>query len=232
MAKEGRSATRAAAVHQRLRDDILGGRFRPGERLKFQQICEDYKTSVGAAREALTRLASEGLVRSQPNFGYMVTPLSLEDLEDLTAARVELECMALRMSIEKGDRQWEANAVAAHHLLARTPFTSSEQPGRPTDEWARVHTEFHFALIAGCPNRRILQMARSLREEAGLYQLWSVSLQRKPDRDGAAEHRALLEASVDRDAERAALLLREHLQHTARLLQADGLHELHAPPEE
>ena len=229
MARDGRAATRAAAVHERIRDDILGGRLRPGERLKFQVVCERYQTSVGAAREALTRLVSEGLVRTQPNLGYTVTPLSLEELADLTEARVDLECLALRRAIEHGDRRWEAAAIAAHHVLATTPFTSEAEPDRPTDEWARVHTEFHFALIAGCPNRRILQMACSLREEASLYQLWSVSFRREPQRDGAAEHRAILEATVAKDADKAVDLLREHIQHTSQLLQADGVHDLGSP---
>ena len=219
MAKQGGSATRAEAVHERLRADILSGRLSPGQRLKFQEVCDRYTTSVGAAREALTRLVGERLVQNQPNHGYMVTPLSHADLADLTQARVEIESLALRMSVTSGDRAWEAQAVAAHHFLERTPFTDPGDPHRPTDEWAGAHTAFHFALIAGCPNRRLLQMARSLREEAVLYQLWSVSLQHEPSRDQAAEHRGLLQATLDRDADRAVQLLRDHLLHTARILE-------------
>lgn len=218
MARLGQSATRADAVHDRLRGDILGGRLPPGGRLKFHELCERYTTSVGAAREALTRLVGEGLVQAQANQGFRVTPLSTEDLADLTEARVELESLAFRSSVRNGTRAWEAQAVAAHHYLERTPFTSPDDPSRPTDEWARAHTDFHFALIAGCTNRRLLQMARALREEAGLYQLWSVSLRHDPGRDPAAEHRALLDAAVERDADLAVALLRRHLQDTARIL--------------
>lgn len=230
MARDGQGGTRAIALHERLRADILGGRLRPGERLKFNHLCTAYQTSVGAAREALTRLVSEGLVRTQPNLGYTVTPLSLADLSDLTEARVELECLALRKAIESGDRRWEAQAVAAHYILAGTPVEDPDDPGRPTDEWARVHTEFHFALIAGCPNHRLLAMARALRAEASLYQLWSVSFRREPERDGPAEHRAILEATVARDADLAVDLLADHLRHTARLLELDGENELRGSP--
>ncbi|MFC9359096.1 GntR family transcriptional regulator [Rhodococcus sp. NPDC057014] len=216
MAKDGQSVTRAAAVHQQMRSDIFSGTLQPGDRLKFQKVCERYQTSVGAAREALTRLVAEGLVQSQPNVGYTVTPLSIEDLNDLTEARVELECLALRKAIENGDRHWEANLVAAHHLLANTPFGSGTEPWH-TDEWGSAHTAFHFALIARCPNRRILQMARSLREEAGLYQRWSESF-RPSHRDVAAEHLAILEATLARDADRASTLLKNHLRQTARLI--------------
>jgi DNA-binding GntR family transcriptional regulator len=77
---------------------------------------------------------------------------------------------------------------------------------------------FHNALLAGCPNRRLVRLAQSLREEAGLYQFWSVSLRKEPDRDGIDEHRGLVEASVARDVPTAQARLRDHLAHTTRLL--------------
>src|SRR4051812_863352 len=122
VAKQEASKTRTDEVHRKLRSDILGGRLVPGSRLKFPELCERYNVSVGAAREALTRLAAEGLVKTQAHQGYMVTPLSHEDLADLTRARVEIESLVLRISVMEGDVQWESRAVAAHHVLERAPF--------------------------------------------------------------------------------------------------------------
>lgn len=222
------ASTRADTVYQRLRGDILSGRSAPGRRLKFAELCGDYSTSVGAAREALTRLVGEGLVRVQPNQGYMVTPLSHDDLADLTAARVEIESLALRLSVEQGDRTWESGVVAAHHYLQRTPFTGPD--AAPTTEWASAHTAFHVALIAGCPNRRIVRIATALREEALLYQLWSLAWRQDPGRDSDHEHRELAEAATARQAVLAAKLLREHLQHTARILQSVHPEDLQPSP--
>ncbi|MBB4682610.1 GntR family transcriptional regulator [Amycolatopsis jiangsuensis] len=210
--------TRTESVYGRLRADILGGRLVPGQRLKFPELPQHYASSVGATREALTRLAGEGLVRSQPNQGYTVTPLSHEDLADLTLARVEVESRVLWLSVLHGDLQWEAQAVAAHHLLERTPYRNRSDPDHPSDEWSEAHAAFHRALLAGCPNRRLLSTARGLREEAELYLHWSVSFGHEPDRDVASEHRALVEAATARDADRAAELLRDHIAHTAQLV--------------
>ncbi|AEM84181.1 GntR family transcriptional regulator [Streptomyces violaceusniger] len=218
MARQGTSGTRTAEVHRRLRNDILGGRLVPGARLKFPDLCEQYGVSVGAAREALTRLTSEGLVKTQPHQGYMVTPLSYEDLADLTRARVEIESLVLRLSVLEGDVQWESRAVAAHHVLERALFLSPDDPAHPTDEWAAAHAAFHLALLDGCTNRRLLDTARAYREEAELYRQWSVSFGQEPHRDLVAEHRALLEAAVGRQPDLAARLLREHIAHTAQLL--------------
>lgn len=216
MAKSG-GATRTDGVYQRLRTDIFGGRLVPGERLKFPDLSQRYGTSVGAAREALTRLVAEGLVTSQSHLGYAVRSLSHEDLADLTRARVEVEPLVLRLSVREGDVAWEAQAVAAHHVLDRTPHDRGD-PDHPADAWSAAHAAFHAALLAGCGNRRLLATATALRAEAELYLQWSVTYGGEPDRDVATEHRAILEAAVGRDAAKAEGLLRDHIAHTAELL--------------
>jgi DNA-binding GntR family transcriptional regulator len=209
-------STRADDVYRRLRGDILGGRLVPGQRLKFPDLSQRYETSVGAAREALTRLVADGFVRSQPHQGFCVTPLSYEGLAELTQARAEIEPLVLRFSVREGDVEWEAGAVAAHHVLERTPFFAADDDTHPCDAWSSAHAAFHAALLAGCRNRRMLAVAQSLREEAELYLQWSVAVGR--ERDVAGEHRALLDATIARDADLAAELLRDHIAHTAQLL--------------
>jgi len=217
MTHRAESPTRADGVYQRLRSDILGGRLVPGARLKFPELCEHYGTSVGAAREVLTRLENEGLVTSRSHRGFAVTELSHRDLAELTEARIEVESLVLRLSIRDGDVHFEANAVAAHHLLERTPFFDDD-PTHPSDAWTQAHQNFHRALLAGCRNRRLLESAQALRDEAELYRQWSVSLGHEPDRDVAREHRLLLEHTIARDTDTAVAQLREHVSHTARLL--------------
>lgn len=218
MARQAAGRTRTDLVHDRLRADILDGHLRPGQRLKFPDLCEQYDASVGVAREALARLASQGLVRAQSRQGYQVAPLSQDDLADLTAARVEIESLVLHRSVVEGDVEWEARVIGAHHVLERAPFTAPDEPRRVTDQWAGAHAAFHGALLAGCTNRRLMQTAASLRAEAELYRRWSVSLGHEPDRDIAAEHRGLMDAAVARKPELAADRLREHIAHTAQLL--------------
>lgn len=218
MARTGSGGTRAEQAHQQLRADILGGRLTPGQRLKFPELGQRCQVSVGVIREALARLAAEGLVSTQAHLGYVVTPLSHEHLAELTTARVEIESLVLHRSVEHGDMAWEAAAVAAHHVLERTPMTAPDDPRQITDAWSKAHEDFHIALLAGCPNRKLLTIACSLRQEAELYRRWSVSLGHEPDRDIAGEHRAILDAALDRDADLAAERLRDHLAHTAQLL--------------
>jgi DNA-binding GntR family transcriptional regulator len=212
VARENGKQTLATAVGAKLRDDILNGGFRPGDRLMFPDLCKRYGASVGVTREALASLAAEGLVLAQPHQGYVVRPLSPEDLTDLTAARVALEPIVLRQSIADGDIEWESRVVAAHHVLLRTP----RDPLRVTNDWAEAHEAFHSALFSGCSNKRLLVMTQMLATESAVYRRWSPPFE--SDRDVAAEHAALVEAAIKREADRAADLLIRHITQTAQIL--------------
>jgi DNA-binding GntR family transcriptional regulator len=208
---------RTARVYEALRSDILAGRIAPGTRLGFAALVDSYGCSVGAIREALQRLSEQALVIAEPKRGFRVMDVSAGDLRDLTEARCAIEVLAVRYAIERGDLAWETGVVAAHHRLERTPQYSEADPGRFSDEWAIAHAAFHQALLDGCTNTRILATATALRDSAELYRQWSAP-QHDRDRDIAGEHRAILQASVARDADLACELLTVHIQRTTDAL--------------
>src|SRR3974390_2862204 len=107
------SRTQADRMFETLRGGILACRLLPGSKLRINDIAESSEVSLGAVREALSRLGAEGLVIAESQKGYRVTPLSEEDLRDLTEARAEIERIALSRSIAHGDLEWESNLVAA-----------------------------------------------------------------------------------------------------------------------
>jgi DNA-binding GntR family transcriptional regulator len=216
-----RPTTRADAVYRRLRADILAGRRRPGERLKAPDLCADYTSSVGVLREALTRLAADGLVRAQPRQGFAVVTLSEPALRELTEARTEIEGIVFGRAVTEGDLAWESRVVAAHHTLQRTPVVDEEDgdhPGHLGAAWSAAHAQFHEALLAGCANTRLRGFAESLRSEAELYRQWSYALDGGSDGDLLAEHRALLDAALRRDRDTAVALLRAHINRSTEVL--------------
>lgn len=219
---DGVTVTRPRAstevVHDALRADLLGGVYQPGEKLKFAGLCARYGASVSVIREALTRLAEQGLVEAEPRIGFRVRSVSVADLRDLTSARIDIESLALRYAIERGDLAWESDALAAHHRLEHTPLLTTDLPARVSDEWESAHACFHTTLLDGCGNPWLLGMAGTLRHAAEFYRRWSQI--REPGRDIAAEHRGILEATLDRDGDLAAQRLRNHYQHTADIVAA------------
>ena len=210
--------TKAERVYEVLRADILAGRLQPGSRLRYAELCDRYETSTGVLREAMLRLSEQGLVKGEPQQGFQVVDLSIEDLRDLTGARVVLESLALRSALADGDIEWESRILASHHRLSRTAQYNADDPDRLSDEWVAEHAEFHRALLDGCTNRRIKEIASSLRDSAELYRRWSLPLGKGADRDVAAEHDELLQAVLDRDTDRAVQSLTNHITATSNIL--------------
>lgn len=204
-------------VYARVRADVLSGVYAPGERLKSTPLCEAYGASVSVIRETLSRLTEQGLVESEPRIGFRVRQVSIDDLHQLTSARIDIESLALRYSIERGDMTWESEVVAAHHRMDRTPMLTEDDPPCISDEWAAAHGCFHGALLDGAGNSWLLGMATTLRNAGEFYRRWSQV--HEPDRDVTGEHREILEATLARDAERAVRALTQHYQHTADIVE-------------
>src|ERR1700747_2495140 len=139
--------TRGEEVYDVLRAELLNGMLNPGDKLRMVELALRFSVSQSVVREGLTRLAEQGLVVATPQRGFRVRELSVEDIVGLTESRVQIESVALRLAIERGDVQWETQIVAAHHLLERTPVVDDE--GQFREEWAIRHRDFHEALLAG-----------------------------------------------------------------------------------
>jgi GntR family carbon starvation induced transcriptional regulator len=195
----------------------LDGRRQPRVRLRIDLLSKAYGASLGAVREALVRLTAEGLVAAEPPKGFMVAPISLSDLDDLTGTRIELEARCLRRSIQLGDIVWEGRVISALHQLVRTPLHSS--PDALSVDWAKAHKTFHDALVSACDSFWRLRLREQLFVQAERYRRFTVPYRRGP-RDVDAEHQAIAEAALARDADAAAEHMAAHLRLTADLLRA------------
>jgi DNA-binding GntR family transcriptional regulator len=211
------SASMTQGAYENLRAELLACRILPGERLVTRELCERFSVSLGAIREALSRLTSEGLIVSEPQRGFRAAPISAADLTDLTLARVELETLCLRRAIAHGDIAWETRLVAAAHHLSRTPPRAPEDPDRSNEAWTEAHAAFHSALVAGCGSQWLLHLHSLLYMQSERYRRLSVPFE-TGKRNVREEHRSILEATLARDADKAVRLLAEHLEETTRVL--------------
>lgn len=217
MARRGPAKTLTEDVYLQLRADVLAGRLSPGEPLKAAELGARFTVSVAVVREALTRLAEQGLARSEPNRGFIVTPLSHDDLRALVEARAINESAALRASLELGDLDWESGVIAAHHRLARTPEYEVDDPARITEDWAAAHTVFHASLLGACGNATLLDICARLWSATELYRRWSIPHDAR--RDLPTEHAALMTAALARDVAGATDLLLAHMRRTTDVLR-------------
>jgi DNA-binding GntR family transcriptional regulator len=210
--------TRTEQVYEILRGELLNGGLQPNQKLKMVDLTQRFGVSQSVVREALTRLTEQDLLVATPQRGFRVRDLSVEDIAELTETRIEVESLALRLAVERGDLQWETGILAAHHRLERTPVIRDD--GTVSEDWSIQHRDFHQALLTGCRNRRLESVVNSLRDSAELYRRWYWVLTDDHQRDLAREHRQLKELALARDAGRGIEVLAEHIDRAPSLLIA------------
>src|ERR1700691_2257993 len=112
--------TRTEHVYEILRGERLNGGLHPSQKLKMVELTERFGVSQSVIREALTRLTEQGLLVATPQRGFRVRDVSIEDIAELTETRVQIDSLAMRLAVQRGDLQWETGVLAAHHRLDRT----------------------------------------------------------------------------------------------------------------
>ena len=211
--------SRSEHAFQTIRGAILSGRFEPGAPLKYTELQELCGVSVSTVREALTRLAAAGLVEGEHNRGFRAAVLSLAELDDLVRTRSQIESLALTRAIEIGDAHWEGRAISALHVIEVLPRRDRDDPRLHDETWEQHHCAFHEALISACDSPILLQFCRTLYDRADRYRRFSLTVE-PPKRSIGAEHRAILEAALKRDAAEATRLLAIHYETTASFVRA------------
>jgi DNA-binding GntR family transcriptional regulator len=209
------ASTQADLAYEALLAEILECRLAPGAKIIISEIAGRLGFSPGAVREALSRLAAEKWTVATAQKGYSVTPVSADELKDLTRTRITIEQLCLRAAITHGDVEWETHLVAAYHRLHRIPMMEASPRVNPA--WASAHTTFHAALVAGCDSPWMLTLRSMLYAQSERYRHLSAALARE-NRDVDAEHKRILDACLAREPERACSAIDDHLQQTAKIL--------------
>jgi DNA-binding GntR family transcriptional regulator len=218
VARQSRGRTLVEDVYETLKDDILAGRLKPGERLHLGEVSKANEVSLTVVREAVTRLASERLMEATPQRGFRVWPLSIERLLDLTRVRIEIESLALPESVDRGDVTWEAEVLAAHHKLAAA--VNPDAP-LPSPAWRQAHSGFHAALASACSSPLLKEFRQQLFDSAVPYRYWSAAAEPpKRRRPVPKEHKALLDAALAHDAAAVVELSAAHIRRTTDYLVA------------
>ena len=214
------SASRTSQIYEALKQELLDGLHLPRSKMPIDQLALRFGVSLGAVREALARLTSDRLVIAEPQRGFMVAPVSAEDLLDLTAVRIEIETRCLRQSILNGNLQWEGRLLDTWHQMSRTPPRLQEAT-TVNPEWTRLHSRFHDDLIAACDSRWWLRLRDELYIQAERYRRMMLPYSHVK-RDVDLEHKRILDATLARDVGRACSELAAHLQTTADILLASA----------
>jgi DNA-binding GntR family transcriptional regulator len=206
-------------AYRLLRQQILRGAIAPDAKLKIDALQREHALSSSPLREALNRLAAEGLVVMDENRGFRVAPMSPEDLQDITSLRLLVEPAAMREAVASANDEWEARIVAAFHRLKKTEERVPRSRHYFDDDWTDRHKNFHMALFSACSSHRLFVLCWNLFDHAERYRRFS-AVNRQQPRNTAGEHRGLMEAALARDADLSADLIRKHIKKTSEDVHA------------
>lgn len=196
----GQPFTRIEWVARRLRDAILRGVLPAGEKIQPAQIAREWDISPTPLREAIQRLASEGLIEATPQRGARVARVSPQEAKELYELRILLDPIALHDSVSRfTDADRAAVAVAFEGYCQE--WTGRDQV---TYEMYDTHKRFHDATLRQCSSQRLLGIVSTLTQHCMRYTVWLAK------RDRIAEHAEINDAIQRKDLEAATDAVARH----------------------
>ncbi|HEV2780078.1 MAG TPA: GntR family transcriptional regulator [Actinophytocola sp.] len=197
-------ASRTDFVLESIKGAILNGELRPGQALVEAELAARLAVSKTPVREALKTLAGSGLVAMSPYKGASVRIVDAELVRAVYEVRVLMEPEALRRAVRR-----KADLSEARDVLAEAQRVAKDGPDQ--GRMSLINRRFHRAMYAGCGNPLMVAILDDLRDQTALITVagWGIRPTWKTEID---EHRAVLLAAEQGDADRAAELMRRHIQ--------------------
>lgn len=196
-----------------IKEGIISGKYWPGSKLNISGIAAEMNVGPTPVREALSRLSTTGLVKYVDNCGFKAAPISEIEIRDLFQTFLDLEQLVLEKALSHGQDAWEAGIVAALYQLSLVEkgktLTSHHFP-----LWKERNDAFHQALIAGCPSACLIGVRNDLYRRFHRYQNLIFSLESENSESfqlDHKEHEMLAAAALERNKEKMALLIKEHV---------------------
>src|ERR1700677_538761 len=200
------------AAHARLRELIFSGALQAGQALRREEIARQLGLSRLPVREALNRLATEGLVELRPRRGFYVVSLKPDEIEDIFEMRAMLEARAGHLATE---RMTALDAEALDHLVDSLDAAIHGNEG--LDDYARLNEQFHERLYQSC-NRKYLRRQIGMLRDAVAPLIRLLASETGELRRAQQEHRQMARVFRLGDAAAVAELCRKHCAYTGTAL--------------
>lgn len=192
-------------VFEAIREAIINGQLRPGERLMEIQLAEELGVSRTPVREAIRKLELEGFVVMIPRKGAYVADISMKDVADVFEIRAALEGLAAQLAAE---RITDEEIEQLERLLVEVARCVEEND---VNGLVEADTRFHEVLYTASRNDRLLQILTLLREQIQTFRARTLAHPERM-REALEEHRAVVEAVTQRDPELARRAAQDHIE--------------------
>lgn len=208
-------------VFQKIRDDILSGRYKEHDELRENTIGKELGVSRTPVREALRQLELEGLVTIIPNKGAYVTGISMKDVQDIYAVRSLLEGLCARWATENIT---EEQMDELDEIILLSEFHMKKSGRYNADQVTTMDGRFHTVLYEASGSRILSRVLMDYHKYLRMARKTSVISEERA-RKSIREHKQILRAIRDKDANLAEQLANEHIMHAMQNLKRQGYGE-------
>ena len=205
-------------VFQKIREDILNGKYKENDELRENTIGKELGVSRTPVREALRQLELEGLVTIVPNRGAYVTGISHKDIWDIYVIRSMLEGLCARWAVE---HITDAQLDELEETILLSEFQMKKESGFSAEQIAALDGRFHSILYEASGSRILGHVLTDFHNYVQTARRSSVVSEDRA-RKSIREHRQILRAIRDRDEEMAEQLANEHIMHVMQNLKKQG----------
>ena len=205
-------------VFQRLREDILSGKYKEHDELRENTIGKELGVSRTPVREALRQLELEGLVTIIPNKGAYVTGITTKDVHDIYTVRSMLEGLCARWATEHISQE---QLDELEEIMLLSEFHMKRESGNNTDQIAILDGRFHAVLYDACDSRILSHVLKDFHKYVQTARKTSIVSEERA-RKSIREHKQILRSIRDRDADLAEQLANEHILHVMQNLKRQG----------
>lgn len=198
-------------VVDELRERIIKGELAPGEKLKIESLKSLLDSGASPIREALSLLTSDQLVERIDQRGFRVAAASASHFREILTLRCQLDILALKSSIDLGGDEWETRLADAHEDLTSATRSNIEH-------WEVLHKIFHTTLLSACDSPILLRFCEQLYDLNIRYRYLAGKSGSYIKRDIDREHKEIMTAALDRNAELTISRLMSHYTLTGEFL--------------
>ncbi|MDX9871815.1 MAG: GntR family transcriptional regulator [Clostridia bacterium] len=196
-------STKTAAIYQLLKEEILSGNIKDGERLIIREIAKKNRISDSPVREAIKALESEGLVQIIPHVGARVMGNSIKNLEDTLAIREYLEPFVMQLAIENASESIKEK-LKEHLLELKSAYASKD-----ANKYSIANRKFHDVFYEAVDNQQLIKIMKNLydseKRSLALFQIYPGLLE-----ISLKEHEQICQLYIEENKEAFLALTLQH----------------------
>ncbi|MGR5277719.1 GntR family transcriptional regulator [Vibrio rotiferianus] len=212
------SPTLTDKVSKMIRQDILTGELKPGQKLVVAELKNKYNVGASPIREALVQLSWTKYVKLEPQKGCWVAPVCKKELNDLYESLRVVSSVLLKKAILAGDEAWELDVLTSYHKLSRVNFDDTFC----WQEWEERHHQFHVSLLEGADSQNMFEFFSDLIHQIKRYRYFA--MQTLCSENGAIfdidEHEMIMKLVLAKNSEEAMQLLDDHLLKSMQRIES------------